>query len=50
MSWKPTDHPDVKAKNITDVVEAQRFLGEKLKQDYKIHGSDYMTSCYTCHR
>jgi hypothetical protein len=32
------------------VVEAQKFLGEKLKQDYKIHGSDYMTSCYTCHR
>jgi len=28
----------------------QQFLGEKLKQDYKIHGSDYMTSCYTCHR
>jgi hypothetical protein len=50
MSWKPTDHPDVKAKNITDVVEAQRFLGEKLKAQYKIHGSDYMTSCYTCHR
>jgi len=50
MAWKPTDHPDVKAKGITDLVEAQKLVGEKVKADLKIHDSAYMTSCYTCHR
>lgn len=50
MGWKPTDHPDVKAKNMTDEVEAQKWLGAKLKADYRIHDQNYMQSCYTCHR
>jgi hypothetical protein len=50
MSWKPTDHPDVKAKGITDEGEAQKWLGAELKKQYGIHDSAYMTSCYTCHR
>lgn len=50
MTWKATDHPDVKAKNITDPEEAQLFLGNKLKAEYGIRDVQYMQSCYTCHR
>jgi hypothetical protein len=50
MGWQPTDHPLAKAKGITDLVEAQKVVGEAVKAEYKIHDSAYMTSCYTCHR
>jgi hypothetical protein len=48
MGWKPTDHP--LAKDIKDLDEAQRVVGTALKTEYGIHDSNYMTSCYTCHR
>jgi hypothetical protein len=50
MQWSPVDHPKAKEKNITDKAEAQKVVGEFLKQEYKIHDAGYMTSCYTCHR
>ena len=50
MNWKPTDDPRVKAKGITDVVEAQKWLGAELKKQNGTFDSAYMTSCYTCHR
>jgi hypothetical protein len=39
MDWK---HPEK--------AEEAAALGTKLKQDYQIHDTAYMTSCYTCHR
>lgn len=39
MGWAPPANAD-----------DAKALGEKLKADYKIHDSAYMTSCYTCHR
>jgi hypothetical protein len=50
MAWKPTDHPEAKRQNITDVVRAQEVVGNLLKAEYKIHDPAYMTSCFTCHR
>jgi hypothetical protein len=50
MGWKATDHPLAKKQNLTDVDEAQRVVGTELKTEYGIHDSQYMTSCYTCHR
>jgi hypothetical protein len=50
MGWKPTDHPEAKRQNITDVAKAQEVVGNLLKAEYKIHDPAYMTSCFTCHR
>ena len=50
IELEPTDHPLAKQKGITDLVEAQKLVGQAAKAEYKIHDSAYMTSCYTCHR
>jgi len=50
LGWKPTEHPLAKDKNITDVAEAQKLVGEALKKEYGIRDQQYMTSCFTCHR
>ena len=38
MDWKPADG------------QSREELGTKLRAEYKIHDTAYMTSCYTCHR
>ena len=55
MGWKATDDPVAKAQNLDpkkpgDLAKAQELVGAKYKQEYGIHDSAYMTSCYTCHR
>jgi len=50
MTWSPLDHEMVQAKGITDPHKAQLELGNYLKDQYKIKGEEFMTSCSTCHR
>jgi hypothetical protein len=55
LGWQPTEHPLAKAQNLDpkkpdDLAKAQELVGNHYKQEYKIHDSAYMTSCYTCHR
>jgi len=52
----PESHLRPKDVRITDMEwkhpegEEGAALGEKLRHDYQIHDTAYMTSCYTCHR
>ncbi len=50
MGYTPLDDPEVKAKNITDEVEAQLLVGNRVKKQYQVHSAAYMQSCSTCHR
>lgn len=50
LGWKATDHPLAKEQNLTDVVAAQRLVGEALKKQLGIRPVEYMTACSTCHR
>ena len=50
MAYTPLDDPEVIAKGITNLKEAQLLVGTRVKADYNVHNAAYMQSCSTCHR